>query len=101
MTLGHPVGMPPTRKELYAEIAERNRRQHREDVRERRRFVLLVSLLCLVWTGVGLVLGAWAFHTTDVELGHVFMTAGKLVTWVGVLATLAWARHRSRDRGWS
>ena len=101
MTLGHPVGMPPTRKELYAEIAERNRRQHRADTRDRRRFHLAVTLLCLLWTGLGLVLGAWAFHVTDEELGHILMTAGQLVTWVGVLATLTWARHRRRDRGWS
>ena len=90
-----------SRKELYAEISARNRQQHHDDVRERRRFVLLVSLLCLFWAAIGLVLGAWAFHTTDVELGRIFLTTGKLVTWVGVIATLVWARHRSRDRGWS
>ncbi|AHG91287.1 hypothetical protein J421_3750 [Gemmatirosa kalamazoonensis] len=91
----------PTRDELYAEIAERNRRQHRQDTRERRRFVVLVTALCLVWTAIGLVLGAAAFHVTDVELGHILLTAGRLETAVGVLGTLVWARFRSRDRGWT
>ena len=91
----------PTRDELYAEITERNRRQHRADVREQRRFYALVTLLCLVWTVIGLVLGAWAFHVTDPELGHILLTAGQLETAVGLLATLAWARHRVRERGWS
>jgi hypothetical protein len=90
----------PTRKELYAEIADRNRRQHRLDVRDRRRFVLLVATLCLLWTAIGLWLGALAFHVTDPELGHILLRTGQLETWIGVLATLAWARHRSRDRGW-
>jgi hypothetical protein len=93
--------MPPTRKDLYADIAERNCRQHRQDTRDRRRFVALVTALCAVWTAIGLVLGASAFHVTDVELGHILLTAGRLVTGVGVLATLAWARFRSRDRGWN
>jgi hypothetical protein len=91
----------PTRDELYAEIAARNRRQHREDARERRRFHLLVGSLCLLWTAIGLVLGAWAFHVTDPELGQILLTAGQLETWIGVLATLVWARQRRRDRGWS
>jgi hypothetical protein len=91
----------PTRDELYAEIAERNRRQHRADVREQRRFYTLVTVLCLLWTAIGLVLGAWAFHVTDTELGHILLTAGRLETAVGLLATLAWARHRIRERGWS
>jgi hypothetical protein len=90
----------PTRDELYAEIAERNRRQHREDTREQRRFYVRVTVLCLVWTVIGLVLGATAFHVTDVELGHILLTAGQLETAVGLLTTLVWARHRSRDRGW-
>ena len=90
-----------SRNELYAEMAERNRRERRQDVRERRRFVLVVTSLCLLWTGIGLFLGASAFHVTDPELGHILLRAGQLETWVGVLATLAWARHRSRDRGWS
>jgi hypothetical protein len=91
----------PTRDELYAEMAERNRRQHRADTRERRRFIALVTSLCLLWTLIGLVLGAAAFHVTDPELGHILLSAGQLETWVGVVATLVWARHRSRDRGWS
>jgi hypothetical protein len=91
----------PTRDELYAEIAERNRRQHRQDVRDWRRFVLLVTALCLLWTVIGLVLGAWAFHVNDVELGHILLTAGRLEIAVGVLGTLVWARNRSRNRGWS
>ena len=91
----------PTRHELYADMAERNRREHRQDARERRRFVLLVTTLCLLWTAIGLFLGASAFHVADPELGHVLLRAGQLETWVGVLATLAWARHRRRERGWS
>jgi len=90
----------PTQKELYAAIAARNHRQHRMDTRDRRRFVLLVTTLCLLWTGIGLFLGASAFHVTDPELGHILLRAGQLETWIGVLATLVWARYRSRDRGW-
>jgi hypothetical protein len=89
-----------TRDELYAEIGERNRRAHRQDERSRRWFWVRVLLLCFVWSGLGLVLGAWAFHVADAELGRILMLSGQLVTWVGVLATVAWALVRARDRGW-
>jgi hypothetical protein len=59
-----------------------------------------VSLACLAWTAVGLVLGGWAFHVTDVELGEILLLAGRLVTGVGVLGTVAWALIKSESRGW-
>jgi membrane protein DedA with SNARE-associated domain len=90
----------PTREELYAEIGERNRRAHRQDRRDVRWFWLKVLLACFAWALAGLVLGAWAFHVTDPELGHILLTAGQLVTGVGVLGTVTWALRKSESRGW-
>ncbi len=90
----------PTRDDRHAATAERNRRQHRDDVRERRWFTLRVVLLCTLWFAIGLYLGGWAFHTHDEAMGHIYLTAGQLVTWVGIVGTLVWARNRRRDRGW-
>jgi len=81
-------------------IADRNRRDHVRDSRDRRWFWIRVILVCWLWSGIGLVLGAWGFHTTDVELGHIFLYAGQLVTLVGVLGTLGWALVQSERRGW-
>jgi hypothetical protein len=89
-----------TRKELYAEIGERNRRLHRRDERSRRWFWVRVLLLCFLWSAVGLALGALAFRVHDEELGRILLLAGQLVTWVGVLATVAWALIASQSRGW-
>lgn len=81
-------------------IAERHHREHVDDTRDRRRFWIRVILLCWLWAGVGLVLAGLAFHTTDVDLGHIYLYAGQLVTLVGVLATLGWALVQSEKRGW-
>lgn len=97
----HPHGVPtPTREELYADIAARNEREERLDARTRRWFWVRAILLCWMWALIGLFLGAFAFHTTDAELGHISMLAGELVTLVGVLGTVAWAVHESAKRGW-
>jgi hypothetical protein len=90
----------PTRQELYAEIAARHEREHRTDTRARRWFWVRVLLLCWGWAGIGLFLGGYAFYTTDVEIGHISLMAGELVTLVGVLGTLAWAAIQSETRGW-
>jgi hypothetical protein len=90
----------PNRRELYREIAERHEREHRADSRTQRWFWVRVLLLCWLWAGVGLLLGGYAFHTTDEEIGHIALLAGELVTLVGVLGTLAWAAVQSESRGW-
>jgi len=90
----------PSRRELYKEIAERNAREDRVDTRTRRWFWVRVLLLCWLWAGIGLLLGGYAFYTTDEEIGHIALLAGELVTFVGVLGTIAWAMLQSEARGW-
>ena len=90
----------PTREELYAEIAERHEREDRIDRRARRWFWVRVLLVCWLWAVLGLLLGGYAFYTTDPEIGRISMLAGQLVTFAGVLGTLGWAWLRSEARGW-
>jgi hypothetical protein len=90
----------PTRDESYAEIAARHAREDREDARSRRWFWVRVLLVCWAWVGVGLALEAYAFYTTDPEIGHIALLAGQIVGFAGVLGTLGWAAIQSEARGW-
>ena len=81
-------------------MAERNRLAERADRRDRVRFWARTLLVCFCWAALGLYLGAWAFHVTDPELGRILLTIGQLVTWIGVLGTVARALYVSADRGW-
>ena len=90
----------PTRDELYAAIAERNLEQHRADTRVRRWFWVRVAGYCWLWALVGLVLGAFAFRVTDVELGKILLLSGQVVTIAGVLGTIGYAVVESERRGW-
>ena len=90
----------PTRRELYEEIAARHEREHRADTRARRRYWVRAALLCWAWALIGLVLGGYAFHTTDPEIGRISLLAGQLVTLVGVLGTLGRSVIEAERRGW-
>lgn len=95
-----PVPRPTVRREGNAERAARHLREQREDARVRRRYWWGVALRCWLWAAAGLVTSGWALHTTDVDLGHILLGAGQLVTLVGVLGTLGRALLVAEERGW-
>lgn len=95
-----PPELRLTRQELYAEIAERNTRQEATDRRARRWFWIRIACWCWVWALIGLVLGAFAFHVSDVDLGYVLLYSGQVVTLAGVLGTVGYAFVESGKRGW-
>ena len=81
-------------------MAERHESEHRRDSRARRWFWVRTACWCWVWALVGLVPAGWAFHVTDVELGHILLKSAYVITIAGVLGTLARAVVVAEDRGW-
>ncbi|MDF1503396.1 hypothetical protein [Roseisolibacter sp. H3M3-2] len=87
-------------REERAARAERHLREYAADARERRWFWVRTALACWVCAVPGFVCAAWAFHTTDPELGEILLDAGLVLVPAAVLTVLARAIHTAQDRGW-
>ena len=80
--------------------AERHLRESAADARQRRWFWVRTAIACWLWALPGFVTAAWAFHTTDPELGTILFSAGMVLVPAAVLTVLARAIHVAMDRGW-
>jgi hypothetical protein len=88
------------RREAYEEMAQRHLREWADDNRVRRRFWLRTTLLGWLLAAPGFLMGAWAFHVTDPELGWILMRAGTVTVIVAVLVVVGRAIHTAQHRGW-
>lgn len=57
------------------------------------------AVMCVVWSGVGLLIMGWGLHTTDPELGQMAWLGGMIVGYSGIVFTLARAHLRAKERG--
>ena len=87
-------------REERAARAERHLREHAIDSRQRRWFWARTAIACWLWALPGFVAAAWAFHTTDPELGAILFNTGMVLVPAAVLTVLARAIHVAMDRGW-
>lgn len=92
-------GTMATRKELYEALQARHSAEHRDAERDTRNDLLRTSLWCAVWCVLGLIVFAFAFHTRDAALGPVFYWAANVVTYSGIVLTVARAYRRGEKRG--
>jgi hypothetical protein len=86
----------PSPEERAAELA-RDEREVRRDVR--RAFIAAIAG-CALWLLAGLGLMAWAFHTTDPQLGQAALLGGLIVGNAGITVTLARYYVRGERHGW-
>ncbi len=86
----------PSPQERAAEVA-RHEREVESDVR---RAYLATLAGCALWLLAGLSLMAWAFHTTDPQLGQAAFLGGLIVGYAGITVTLARHYLRGERHGW-
>jgi hypothetical protein len=89
----------PIPKRYYDELQQKRQEEHRVAERDTSRDLFRTGLLCVVWCVSGLVVFAFAFHTTDPFFAEVFRWGAYIVTYGGISATLARAYLRGERRG--
>lgn len=89
----------PIPKRYYEELQAKRETEHKIAERDKSRDLFRTGLLCVAWCMAGLVVFAFAFHTTDLVLAEVFRWGAYVVTYGGISATLARAYLRGEKRG--
>lgn len=84
----------------YEAMAERHLREWKEDSRVRRWFWIRTAIACWLCAMPGFLMGAWAFHVTDPELGGILLKGGMILVPIALLAVIGRAIHVAQDRGW-
>ena len=91
------------RSEYYARLvkqAEDNRGLALASERARFWFAVRVALGCILTTGFGLFMMAWALHTTDMETAQIAWAAGPIVGNGLTLTLLGWAAIKWEKDEW-
>lgn len=83
----------------YERIGREREQASREADRLYRWELVRVCAEVLGWTAVGLVIAAFAFHVSDRDTGMIFLYAGMVVNWSGVLCSIIFAYRRGQERG--
>jgi hypothetical protein len=94
--------MAPKSPRLQAELERIGRERmaaSREADRAYRRELVRVCAECLLSCALGLILMAFAFHTTDAQMGQIYLFGGMLVDVVGVMVSVLAAYRRGQERG--
>ena len=89
----------PIPKRYYEELQAKRQAEHRIAERDTSRDLFLSGVMCVVWCVAGLIVFAFAFHTTDPLFAQVFKWAAYVVTYGGITITLARAYLRGERRG--
>ena len=89
----------PIPDRYYRELQDRRAREHRAAERDKGRDLFRTGVLCVVWCVLGLVVFAFAFHTTDPFRAEVFRWGAYIVTYGGISVTLSRAYVRGERRG--
>jgi len=87
-------------REGYEAMAERHLREWKADTRVRRWFWIRTAIACWLWCLPGFLMGAWAFHVTDPELGAILLKGGTILVPIALLVVIGRAVHIAQDRGW-
>jgi hypothetical protein len=89
----------PVNKKLYEEMQEKREAEHRVAERDRRRALVRTCLFCIMWSVLGLICYAFAFHTTDMGWAQIYQDGAYVITYGGITFTLARAYKKGEDRG--
>ena len=89
----------PIPRQYYEELQAKRAEEHRRAERDKARDLWRAGWMCVVWCVLGLVVFAFAFHTTDLVLAEVFRWAAYVVTYGGISLTLIRTYLRGERRG--
>jgi hypothetical protein len=89
----------PIPKRYYDELQRKRKEEYRQAERDRSRDLFRTGVSCVVWCVAGLVVFAFAFHTTDPVFAEVYRWGAYIVTYGGIFTTLARAYLRGERRG--
>jgi len=89
----------PIPKKYYEEMQAKRAEEHRRAERDTGRDLFRTGLMCVLWCVTGLVVFAFAFHTTEPLLAQVFKWGAYVVTYGGITTTLARTYLRGERRG--
>jgi hypothetical protein len=89
----------PINKRLYEEMQVKREAEYVAAERDRRWALIRSGLACLVWAFLGLVVFAFAFHTTDAGMAEIYRWGAYVVTYGGVSLTLLRAYRAGERRG--
>jgi hypothetical protein len=88
--------LPP---EIQEELERKRLEEHRQASRDSSWAHVRTALLCVAWSGIGLVVMAFGLHTTDPDLGQIAWKGGMVVGYAGILFTLIRAYAKAKERG--
>lgn len=91
--------MSPTTRELREEMELARARAEEQAHADTRRDLAWTAVRCLGWCFTGLLLMAWAFHTTDMTLGRIAFSSGIMIGNGGIIVSLLRAYLRGERRG--
>ena len=83
----------------YERIGREREQAGREADRVYRRELVRVCAQMFGWTAAGVVIAAFAFRAHDRDPGMIFLYAGMVVNWGGVLWSIVAAYVRGEARG--
>jgi hypothetical protein len=89
----------PLPRHIREELERKRVEEHRQATRDSFWANLRTALMCIVWSGVGLVCMAWGLHTTDRGLGEIAWKGGVVVGYAGILFTLMRWHAKAKHRG--
>ena len=89
----------PIPKKYYEEMQAKRAEEHRRAERDTGRDLFRTGLMCVLWCVTGLVVFAFAFHTTDAGWAQVFKWGAYVITYGGVSYTLLRAYRQGEKRG--
>ena len=90
---------PPLLQAELERIAKERFQTERLANRQSRFALIRACLECLGSCGLGLVIMAFGFHTSDLLMGKVFFYGGMVVGYSGILIALVGAYRRGEERG--
>jgi len=88
--------LPP---EIQEELERKRLEEHHQASRDSFWANVRAAVMCVGWSGVGLVIMAFGLHTNDPELGQIFWKGGMVVGYAGILFTLVRWHTKAKERG--
>ena len=89
----------PIPKKYYEQLQVGRAEEARKAKGDTRRDLIRTALVCWGWCALGGVFVAWAFHTTNEQLGWASLYTGIIISVAGQVHALAGAYRRGEKRG--
>lgn len=89
----------PLPQEIREELERKRLEEHKQAERDVFWHNLRTALLCVCWSGAGLVVMGFGLHTNDPDIGQAAFKGGMIVGYAGILFTLIRWHLKRKERG--